>query len=66
MSVFTIGRMIPWEFWIDVGGTFTDLVLLSPACASFDQFRSYGHRGDVFCELVEALTEAGDGPETRA
>ena len=33
-----------------------DTVLLGPACASFDQFRSYGHRGDVFCELVEAMS----------
>jgi len=31
------------------------VVLLSPACASFDQFKSFEHRGDVFCELVEAL-----------
>lgn len=33
------------------------VVLLSPACASFDQFDSFEHRGDVFSELVEALEE---------
>lgn len=32
-----------------------DAVLLSPACASFDMFRGYTHRGDVFTQLVEAL-----------
>ncbi|MCB9734411.1 MAG: UDP-N-acetylmuramoyl-L-alanine--D-glutamate ligase [Deltaproteobacteria bacterium] len=32
-----------------------DTVLLSPACASFDQFKSYGHRGDTFTEMVNAL-----------
>lgn len=31
------------------------VVLLSPACASFDQFRSFEHRGDAFRELVADL-----------
>lgn len=33
-----------------------DVVLLSPACASFDQFRDYEARGDAFRQIVEALT----------
>src|SRR5712692_338400 len=32
-----------------------DVVLLSPACASFDMFDSFEHRGDVFKKLVERL-----------
>jgi UDP-N-acetylmuramoylalanine--D-glutamate ligase len=32
-----------------------DTVLLAPACASFDQFESFEHRGRVFKELVNAL-----------
>ena len=33
-----------------------DVVLLSPACASFDQFRDYEARGDTFRQIVEALS----------
>jgi UDP-N-acetylmuramoylalanine--D-glutamate ligase len=29
-----------------------DIVLLAPACSSFDQFESYEHRGRVFKQLV--------------
>lgn len=36
-----------------------DVVLLAPACASFDQFKNYEHRGQVFKDVVRAL--AGDG-----
>lgn len=32
-----------------------DVVLLSPACASFDWFKNYEHRGQVFKELVKSL-----------
>src|SRR5690606_12300377 len=32
-----------------------DTVLLSPACASLDMFRDYGHRGDAFAEAVRRL-----------
>jgi UDP-N-acetylmuramoylalanine--D-glutamate ligase len=33
-----------------------DVVLLAPACASFDQFKSYEHRGQVFKKMVHGLT----------
>lgn len=32
-----------------------DSVLLSPACASFDMFKNYEHRGQMFMEIVEKL-----------
>ena len=34
-----------------------DVVLLSPACASFDMFSGYVQRGEAFCALVKLLAE---------
>jgi UDP-N-acetylmuramoylalanine--D-glutamate ligase len=35
-----------------------DAVLLSPACASLDMFRNYGHRAQVFVTAVQAHAAA--------
>jgi UDP-N-acetylmuramoylalanine--D-glutamate ligase len=36
-----------------------DAVLLSPACASFDMFRNYAHRAEVFVQAVRDLVQGG-------
>jgi UDP-N-acetylmuramoylalanine--D-glutamate ligase len=35
-----------------------DAILLSPACASFDMFRDYAHRAQVFCDAVAEIAES--------
>src|SRR5262249_13871779 len=53
----TLGNAVESAFHAAHAG---DIVLLSPACASFDQFQNYEHRGRVFKELVRHL-EKGEG-----
>ena len=48
----TMDRAVAWAREHAVAG---DVVLLAPACASFDQFQNYEHRGRVFKELVTTL-----------
>jgi UDP-N-acetylmuramoylalanine--D-glutamate ligase len=38
-----------------------DVILLSPACSSFDQFRNYQHRGEVFRDAARALAATMGG-----
>jgi UDP-N-acetylmuramoylalanine--D-glutamate ligase len=48
----TLPQAVAWCFGQARDG---DAVLLSPACASLDMFRNYGHRAEVFVEAVRAL-----------
>ncbi|MFN3409587.1 MAG: UDP-N-acetylmuramoyl-L-alanine--D-glutamate ligase [Limisphaerales bacterium] len=38
-----------------------DVILLSPACSSFDQFRDYQQRGEVFCQAVKSICGGAPG-----
>ena len=40
-----------------------EAVVLSPACASFDQFRNFAHRGEVFQREVRAALGLNGGPD---
>jgi UDP-N-acetylmuramoylalanine--D-glutamate ligase len=42
-----------------------DAVILSPACASFDMFDNYEHRGRVFRAAVQALSAPRAAPAPR-
>lgn len=49
----TLEQAVVYASSIAVSG---DIVLLSPACASFDMFRDYAHRAHVFADAVQELT----------
>jgi len=64
------GKGVPYERAGDLATAFAaaaraaqpgEIVLLSPACASFDQFESFEQRGDVFRALVAGLGDGGGG-----
>jgi UDP-N-acetylmuramoylalanine--D-glutamate ligase len=54
----TLERAVRQAFEAATAG---DVVLLAPACASFDQFENYEHRGRIFKELVQSLTPVATG-----
>ncbi len=65
-----IGHAAPYEFAADMraavqqgfaAATPGDVVLLAPACASFDMFESFEHRGKVFKEEVQRLKSKVEG-----
>lgn len=49
----TMGEAVRTAFCISLPG---DVVLLSPACSSYDMFDHFEHRGSVFISEVEALS----------
>ena len=54
----TLDRAVQQAFAAATPG---DVVLLAPACASFDQFENYEHRGRAFKELVLSLVPVTSG-----
>jgi UDP-N-acetylmuramoylalanine--D-glutamate ligase len=56
--VHTLDRAVS-EAWAVARNSGVEIVLLSPACASFDQFSGFEERGARFAEYVRALRGAG-------
>ena len=58
----TLPEAVEWAFSMAQPG---EVVLLSPACASFDMFRNMEHRGKVFREAVIRIAARSAGDEAR-
>ena len=54
-TIVSAGDMQNAIEWAAKNASAGETVLLSPACASFDQYRNFEHRGEHFEELVRAL-----------
>ncbi len=54
-AIVPLGDMQHAVQWVSEHARSGETVLLSPACASFDQYRNFEHRGEHFEELVRAL-----------
>ncbi len=59
----TMEEAVSIAFRLSVPG---DSVLLAPGCASFDMFRDFEHRGQVFKEAVHSLVRGGAGSRSGA
>jgi UDP-N-acetylmuramoylalanine--D-glutamate ligase len=56
LEVFSSERLQEAAAWCWQRSAAGDGILLSPACASLDQFRDYAHRGQHFCRWVAGLS----------
>ena len=64
-EIVPAGDMAAAVEWARRNARAGETVLLSPACASFDQYRNFEHRGEHFEELVRGLTEQPGNPATQ-
>lgn len=62
-DIIPAGDMVRAVEWARANARAGETVLLSPACASFDQYRNFEHRGEHFEELVRGLGDRAERGE---